>query len=66
MKVFHAENSSRDYTGHGPMHIFIGREAPAGKSRQEIGWEGRVMGQEMRERGEMRKTEKKSNNMGDL
>ena len=39
MKVFYPENNSRDYTGHGPMHIFIGWEAPTGRRGQEIRWE---------------------------
>lgn len=34
MKVCHPENNSGDCTGHCPVHIFIGREAPAVKGRQ--------------------------------
>ena len=56
MKVFHPENNSRDYTGHGPMHIFIGWEAPTGRRGQEIRWEEEYgKGNEKEEKGRRRR-----------
>lgn len=55
MKVFHPENNSRDYTGHGPMHFHgLGSSYRQKRTRDKVG--RGVMGKEMRER-RRRKTE---------
>lgn len=57
MKVSHPKNNSGDSTGHGQMHVFIGRELLPPKADKRYSGQGGIR-KEMRDEGE-RRTENK-------